>query len=116
MKTATTTDRRLEAGAEAAVKGKRTAKRTAAESDRDSQRLGLLAQRYNDLREAGKRAFADADDVLNEILAGAPVGTRIQLPDGRTAVVEDNFMDKHGKPRNTAYKACGVSRFVLEIK
>lgn len=82
----------------------RTTKRTGAA-------LKKIAAAYLKSFEAGKAAYSQADELLEKLLgAGAVAGTAIELPDGRTATLVDQFAAK-----NKVWKPCGVNRFTLEL-
>lgn len=67
-------------------------------------------------REAGARHYARADELLQLLLDKLEPGDTIELADGRTFVMHDNFT-KAGVPTNKAWKPCGINRFDLkEVK
>lgn len=78
--------------------------------------LELLAQRWESLKATAKAAYAEADLVEQELIQSLGVGGSVLLTDGRVLSVNDNFIDRHGQPRNVAYKPCGVRRFEVAVK
>ena len=73
-------------------------------------------QRLEGLRAAAKAAYEEADRVEAELIAALPVNSPAVLSDGRRVEVVDNFLDKHGQPRNVAFRPCGVRRFEVKVK
>lgn len=69
-----------------------------------------LVEKFLKEKDGGKEAYARADKLLEQIVAGVPVGTLIELAGGRTAAVVDNFAEK-----NKVFKPCGVSRFDVKV-
>lgn len=62
-------------------------------------------------REEGKAAYARADVVADELETMLTVGVPVELPDGRTAVLVDQFAD-----RKVVWKPAGVRRFEIKVK
>lgn len=62
-------------------------------------------------RESGKRAYARADRLLDELASSVEIGEPIVLNEsGKKAILKDQFADK-----SIVWKPCGVRRFELEI-
>ena len=62
-------------------------------------------------KEAGKRAYARSDRMLEEIAKEVAPGAEIPLNDvGRKAILKDRFADK-----NIVWTPCGARRWELEI-
>lgn len=78
--------------------------------------VAAMAARWEAAREEAKRLYAECDRLQQQITETIGVGNPIRLSDGRTLEVADNFLDKHGEPKLTAFKPCGVKRFDLKIK
>jgi hypothetical protein len=74
-------------------------------------RARSLVTRWLLAQETAKRAYADADAALDELLAGDLVDSEIKLTDGRTATVVDQFAEKH-----KVFKASAFVRFKIEVK
>ncbi len=60
-------------------------------------------------RELGKRHYARADALLNELLTRMEPGAKVELP-GKVVELVDNFAQK-----NVAFKPCGINRFDLKV-
>lgn len=69
-----------------------------------------LVEKFLEEKDGGKEAYARADKLLEQIIAGVAVGTLIELAGGRTAELVDNFAEK-----NKVFKPCGVSRFDVKV-
>lgn len=66
---------------------------------------------YLRAKEAGKRAYARADRLLDEISLEVVPGVKVALNDsGRHALLVDQFADK-----SIVWKPCGVRRFDLKV-
>ncbi|MCC7419809.1 MAG: hypothetical protein IT428_05990 [Planctomycetaceae bacterium] len=75
-----------------------------------------LVQQHEDKRAAAKELYAEAERLEMQIQDLIGIEKSIALPDGRTARIVDNFRDKHGQPKRTAYRVCGVSLTELAVK
>jgi hypothetical protein len=63
------------------------------------------------LREEGRRKYAQADVVLDELVDDMKAGDKVPIKNGKQhAELIDNFAAK-----NKAFKPCGISRFDLKI-
>lgn len=60
-----------------------------------------------------KPLYAESDALILELLRRSFKGAA--LPDGTTALLIDNFVDKDGAPRNTAFRPAGVKRFEVDF-
>lgn len=69
----------------------------------------LVRQRMAAL-DQGKAGYARADALFDQIRDAVSVGESIDLGNGQTAVVVDQFATK-----NKVWKPCGVSRFDIEV-
>lgn len=69
-----------------------------------------LVEKFLKEKDGGKEAYGRADKLLEQIVAGVPVGTLIELAGGRVATVLDNFAEK-----NKVFKPCGISRFDVKV-
>ena len=58
----------------------------------------------------GKEYYARADALLAELLPELGPGGSVALPNGKRAVLVDNFADK-----NKAWKPCGINRFDIKV-
>ena len=74
------------------------------------KKLKALIRDYLAAKDAAKTLYADADAKLAQLIAEWPAGAVIDLGDGATAELVDNFAGK-----NTAFTACGVRRFDLKV-
>lgn len=73
--------------------------------------LAGIVHKYLRAHEAGKRGYAKADALLDEIASMVKPGRPIPLNDnGKKAVLVDEF-----KGKSTVFKPCGVRRFSLKI-
>jgi hypothetical protein len=61
-------------------------------------------------RELGRRKYAQADRLVSSCRAEMTVGEPIELPNGKKAVLKDNFAD-----RDVVFRPLGVRRYELEI-
>ena len=75
-----------------------------------------LFTEYEKLKAAAKEVYSKCDQIEAELLATITVGDAVPLSDGRVGTIQDNFLDRHGVPRNVSYKPCGVRRFEISIK
>jgi hypothetical protein len=90
---------------------RKTALDTPARKTISPARARSLVTRHLMALDAGKRGYAEADTLLDELLAGNLVDPEIKLPDGRTAVIVDQFAVK-----NKIWKPCGVARYKLDVR
>jgi hypothetical protein len=70
-----------------------------------------LAEAYARAKDAGRRAYAKMDKLLDQLLAGGlEPGEKIELKSGRVAELKDNFASK-----NKHFKSAGVCRYELDF-
>ena len=74
------------------------------------KRLDLIKQ-YRQRMAIGAKCYAQADDLLNELLAKLKPGKRVKIGDGLWAVVIDRFADS-----NKVWQPVGVRRFELQLQ
>jgi len=80
---------------------------------RRQKKLAKKVQQYFDAKEAGRRAYAQADRLLDEVAGEIRAGRDIQLFDadgnpGEKARLVDQFAEK-----SIVWKPCGVRRYDL---
>jgi diphthamide biosynthesis methyltransferase len=76
----------------------------------DNTSLEKLVELYLDLRAEAKKKYIQADEILDQILETHEFkGQNIILPDGRLAVLQDNYSD-----RNKVFRSHGMNRFDIE--
>jgi len=77
--------------------------------------LGQKARKYFEAKEAGKTAYDEADQALQEISQELAPGDKIQLFDeaGKPAG-EAELVDQFAK-KSIVWKPCGVRRFDLKM-
>ena len=78
--------------------------------------LELLAQRWESVKAAAKQAYAEADQIEQQLIESIGVGGMLPLSDGRTLRVKDNFRDAAGNPKVKHYALAGVKLSEVEIK
>lgn len=77
----------------------------------EHKELADKVKRYTRAREAGKRSYARADRILDEIAKELKPGEEITLnAAGRKVVLVDNFAEK-----NTAFKSAYIHRYELKL-
>lgn len=81
-----------------------------------NDQAALLAEKWERIKAEARKLFEEASKIEFELAKTLGVGGEVKLADGRTAKIEDQFLEKDGTPKNVAFKQCGVSRFVLKIK
>lgn len=77
--------------------------------------VSLRVERMLAAKEKAKSLYAECDRIEAELIA-AIGSTVVTLSDGRTVRVNNNFIDKNGKPKNVAYKVCGVKLLEVVVK
>lgn len=75
------------------------------------RRARSIVARHQKQLDAGRRAYAKAGELLDQLVAGGLVGVEIKLVAGRPAVVVDQFAE-----RNTVFKTTPMARYKLEVK
>lgn len=75
-----------------------------------------LILKYEQVRAEAKAMYAEADRIQEDLINLMGIESPAILSDGRTAKIDDNFLDKHGQFKNVSYKPCGVKRFELSVK
>lgn len=75
-----------------------------------------LALQWEDAKAQTKRLHEECDRIQQELTDTIGIGNPIRLSDGRHVEIQDNFIDKNGQPKLTAFKPCGVKRFDMKIK
>lgn len=70
-----------------------------------------LGNAYDAAIEAGRKAYAKAGDLLDQLVAGGLVGVEFELGDGRTFTLVDEFAG--GKTK--AFKPTYISRYAAKI-
>lgn len=62
-------------------------------------------------KELGRRQYAKADRLLEELLKVLTVGEEIELQGGKRATLKDNYAGT-----NKVFRAHGISRYEVEVK
>jgi hypothetical protein len=75
-----------------------------------AQRTKTLINKVLTLRDKGKAAYKEADELLEQVLERLKPGESVELGEGQRATVIDNFANK-----NKVFRAHGISRFELEV-
>ena len=79
-------------------------------------KLERLFIQWETLKADAKETYSEIDRIEAELLESLTLEDSVVLSDGRTGRVLDNYIDKHGQPRNVSYRPCGVRRFEIAIK
>lgn len=78
--------------------------------------LAELAAQYQRAHNAGQRAYARADRLLQQIaecVSPASLGEEIDLGRGRKLILKDRFEDREGK--GVIWQPCAARRWELKI-
>jgi hypothetical protein len=79
-------------------------------------KLERLFTEWEKLKADAKEKYQEIDRIEAELLESLTVDDTVELSDGRTGTIQDNFIDRHGQTRNVSYRPCGVRRFEIAIK
>lgn len=82
-------------------------------SDIPVESLLLRLREVQGALEAAKPLYSEADALTLELIARGWRGG--VMPDGTSALLLDNFTDKEGQPKLTAWKSCGIKRFEIDF-
>lgn len=80
---------------------------------REEASLEELALRYERAHQSGKRCYARADRLLQEIAARIPSGEEVEIGGGRKLLLTDRFLDLEGK--GIIWTPCAARRYDLKI-
>lgn len=79
---------------------------------RENNRMARKMRRYLAAKDEGKKGYAEADRLLDELAKEIGLNKAVKLDDsGRTGMLIDQFAE-----RNVVFKPAGVRRFDLKIQ
>lgn len=73
--------------------------------------LSVMATALLRARDAGKEAYARADELLDQLIHLGGPGAKIPIAGGQLVEIVDNFAD-----RSVVWKPAGVRRFDLKVR
>lgn len=103
----------LATAAAAITRNARKAKAQAPEIN--AAEVQLLWERYEVTKAEGKRLYAEADEIEGKLIALLG-SSAVPLPSGKTARVNDRYLDKTGQPINKAVAIAMSKRFEVVVK
>lgn len=88
------------------------AERAKTETEKGRLELAKLFHAYQVERELGQTHYKRSDEIMERILKAAPLQTVIDIGNGYTAELVDNFAE--GKLK--VFRAHGISRYEVKLK
>jgi len=81
-------------------------------------RVAELFNRKGSIEAQTKDLYRELDQIETELIGAIQdaADAKIKLRDGRSIELEDQFVDREGRPRNKAFKTAAFGRFRIVAK
>jgi hypothetical protein len=81
-----------------------------------TRKLAAKIRKHQRALAAGRRGYAKADEIFEEILKDMKPGQAVKIAKDRVATLKDNFVEKDGTLKNKVYRSHGISHYELAVE